>query len=98
MPIKLRRMVRWLRRHYPPRMPTIVRTVERIPGSHGLCLIGDGRALIRIAASTDPMMMETLIEEWCHVLRTDTPVACTDDHDAIFWAIYGHVTKHWRGE
>lgn len=43
-------------------------------------------------------MKETLIEEWCHVLRNDTPVACTDDHDAIFWAIYGHVCKHWRGE
>lgn len=63
-----------------------------------MCLIGDGRALIKISASTDAMMCETLIEEYCHLLRHDTPIPIADDHDAIFWAIMGHVTKHWRGE
>jgi hypothetical protein len=43
-------------------------------------------------------MAETLIEEYCHLLRHDTPVPIEDDHDAIFWAILGSVTKHWRGE
>ena len=65
---------------------------------HGVCLIGDGRALIRLASATEQMMKETLLEEYCHVLRHDTPVECTDDHDAIFWAILGEVTKRWRGE
>lgn len=65
---------------------------------HGECLIGEGRALIRIAPSADQLMCETLIEEYCHLLRHDTPVPIADDHDAIFWAILGHVTKHWRGE
>jgi len=98
MPTNLQRMTKWLRKHYPPKTPTIVRLVDKIPGAHGLCLIGDGRALIRIAAASEPMMQDTLVEEWCHVLRHDTPVRCDDDHDAIFWALYGHVTKHWRGD
>lgn len=72
--------------------------VPSIPGAHGICLIGDGRALIRISTAAETLMKETLIEEWAHVLRHDTPVRCDDDHDAIFWAIYGAVCKHWRGE
>lgn len=69
-----------------------------MPGLHGQCLIGDGRALIRLTEASEQMMKETLLEEWCHVLRHDTPVQCNDDHDSIFWAILGQVTKHWRGE
>lgn len=95
---KLQRTIRWLRKHYPTRRPTIVRVVKSIPGCHGICLIGDDRALIRLAASADSLMLETLLEEWCHVLRHDTPIKCEDEHDQVFWAIYGHVTKHWRGE
>jgi hypothetical protein len=98
MRTKLPQMIRWLRRHFPTKTPTIVKVVAEIPGAHGICLVGEGRALIRLARSTEPLMKETLIEEWCHVLRHDTPVPCEDDHDQIFWAIYGHVTKAWRGE
>lgn len=76
----------------------MVKQVRSLGGDHGECLIGGGRALIRIAVSTESLMAETLIEEYCHLLRNDTPVPVDDDHDAIFWAILGHVTKHWRGE
>lgn len=75
-----------------------MRVAKKLPGLHGLCLIGDGRALIRLASADDAMMCETLIEEWCHVLRHDTPVKFEDDHDSVFWAIYGEVCKAWRGE
>lgn len=98
MPIKLQKMIRWLRRHFPTTTPVIVRLVPSIPGAHGICLIGDGRALIRLSHSSEQMMKETLIEEWAHVLRHETPVPSDDDHDAIFWAIYGAVCKKWRGE
>lgn len=98
MPIKLQRMIRWLRRTYPTKTPVIVRVVNNIPGALGICLIGDGRALIRIALGSEQLMNETLLEEWAHVLRHDTPVECVDDHDAIFWAIYGAICKKWRGE
>lgn len=94
---KLRSLIRWLRRHYPTRTPVIVR-VGNVPGAHGICAIGDNRALIRLTQGHEQMMKETLLEEWAHVLRHDTPVPCVDDHDAIFWAILGTVTKKWRGE
>jgi len=95
---RLRRLLRWLRKHYPPRTPTVVRVVAAQPGLHGLCLIGEGRALIRITSSQESSMADTLIEEWCHVLRWDCPVLEQGDHDSIFWAITGQVTVHWRGE
>lgn len=98
MPTKLRRMIRWLKRHYPVTRPVIVRVVPSIPGAHGICLLSEDRALIRLTASSEALMTETLLEEWCHVLRHETPVRVDDEHDGIFWAIYGTVTKSWRGE
>ena len=95
---KLQKTTLWLRRHDPTPTPVIVKEVRHMPGDHGEITIGNGRALIRIASSTESLMAETLIEEYCHLLRHDTPMPIDDDHDAIFWAIMGHVTKHWRGE
>lgn len=94
---RLKALVRWLRQHFPARTPVIVR-VGNVPGAHGICEIGGDRALIRLTAGHEQMMKETLLEEWAHVLRHDTPVPCDDDHDAIFWAILGAVTKKWRDE
>jgi hypothetical protein len=70
--------------------------VDRLPGCHGICLIGDGRALIRVAKATKAVMDDTLIEEFSHVLRHDCPLPIEDDHDAIFWAIYGAIQAKWR--
>jgi hypothetical protein len=98
MPMTLHKTIRWLRRHYPTRTPVIVRVVKSQPGLCGVALIGEGRALIRLTAASDQMMQETLLEEWCHVLRHDCPLPVDDDHDALFWAIMGAVTKRWRGE
>lgn len=67
-----------------------------MPGLHGICLIGDGRALIRIAKASEQMMQETLLEEYAHVLRADIPIPQDDDHDAIFWAVLGAITNRWR--
>jgi hypothetical protein len=91
-------MLRWLRRHYPARTPIVVRVVKRQPGLHGLCILGEGRALIRITAASESMMLDTLLEEYCHVLRHDCPLPAKEDHDALFWAILGEVTTTWRGE
>lgn len=76
----------------------MVRVVRSQPGYHGLCILGEGRALIRITAASESLMADTLLEEYCHVLRHDCPIPQEDDHDAIFWAILGIVTKKWRGE
>lgn len=76
----------------------VVRVSNKMPGLHGICLIGDGRALIRIAKASDQMMRETLLEEYCHVLRNDCPIPIEDDHDSIFWAVLGEVTNKWRGQ
>lgn len=75
-----------------------MRLYRRQPGLHGLCILHSNRALIRITLDAEAVMVESLIEEWCHVLREETPVRCDDDHDAIFWAIYGAVSLRWRGE
>ena len=98
MPMTLPKLAAWLRRHFPAQTPVIVRVVKNQPGLHGCCLIGDGRALIRITQATDMVMRETLLEEWAHVLRHDTPMPIEDDHDAIFWAILGAITNKYRGE
>ena len=99
MPSKLQKTTAWLRRNYPTRTPLVVRVSKTLDRDcHGVCCIGDGRALIRIASAAESVMLDTLLEEYCHVLRHDTPIPIHDDHDAIFWAILGQVTKHWRGE
>lgn len=79
-------------------MPVIVRVVDEQPGLHGIVLIGDGRALIRITKASTAVMSEVALEEWAHILRHEVPIPVEDEHDAIFWAILGEITKKWRGE
>lgn len=96
---KVRRLLQWLRRKYPAQTPVVVRTCRTLTDCHGICLIGDGRALIRLAEK-DPeqVQCDTLMEEWAHLLRSDSPIKCTDDHDQIFWGILAQITKEWRGD
>lgn len=94
---KLKKVVRWLRKTYPARRPVVVRVVARQDGLHGLCLIDEERALIRLTEQDEQLMIDTLMEEWVHVLRHDTPVTVEAEHDAIFWAILGTVTMSFRG-
>lgn len=95
---RLRQALRWLRKNFPVKTPTIVRVVPKQPGLFGLCEIGDGRALVRITSDTDNVMIEVLIEEYCHVLRSECPIPEKVDHDGLFWAILAHVTLAWRGD
>jgi len=97
-PAEVKRTIRWLRKHFKPRTPVVVRVVDTLPGCHGICYIGDGRALIRIARATRAVMDDTLIEEFAHVLRHDCPLPIINDHDALFWSIYGYIQAKWRGE
>lgn len=91
--------MRWLRRHYPLKMPVVVREAKNLKDCHGICLIGDDRALIRLRdKDSEVIQRDSLIEEWCHLLRWESPVKCVDPHDQIFWGILGTVTKHYRGE
>lgn len=97
MPTKLRSMIQWLRRHYPTRTPVTVRIAKSLPGMHGVCEQSNGRCIIRIERATQTVMEDVLLEEWSHCLRWDCPIKSEDDdHDAIFWAILGQITKKWR--
>lgn len=100
MPTQLRKVVRWLRRKFPTRREVVVRVAKTQPGLHGICLLDEERALIRITSADPQMMAETLLEEWAHVLREDCPVTTIqgDEHDALFWAILARVTHEYRSE
>ena len=95
---KMRQAVRWLRKNFPTRAKVTVRLLEDQPGLHGLCQLRRGKALLSITVDSETVMLESLLEEWVHVLRFECPVPCEDDHDSVFWAILGLVTKQWRGE
>jgi hypothetical protein len=96
----LLKTVRWLRRRFPARKPCRISVCRSLPGMHGVCLIHEDRALIKIAKSTEQMMDETLLEEWAHLLRDECPIPYHEgqEHDALFWAILAAVTKEYRGD
>jgi hypothetical protein len=99
---KLRRLSRWLRREYPLRRKVriLVLPPHRMPGLHGEMEIPDKKpntVVIRIAQSTDAVMMETLIEEYSHAARYECPVKVENEHDHLFWAIYATITMQFRG-
>lgn len=79
-------------------MKVTVRVVTTQPDLHGLAIWGNGRGLIRLSPDTDTVMIESLVEEWSHLARAECPIPITDDHDAIFWAIYGAISMRLRGE
>lgn len=95
---RLRRVLRFLRKDFPTRRPVTVRILDEQPGLCGLCIIDEERALIRLTRDAEQVMIESLIEEWAHVLRHDTPMPIDNEHDGIFWAIYGAITLRYRGE
>ena len=102
MPLRLRRLSRWLRRHYPLRHKATVRVLPpaSLPGLHGEMEFTEtkpARIRIRIAHSSDEVMMETLVEEYAHAIRHECGVPVQNEHDHLFWAIYGHITMHYRG-
>lgn len=65
------------------------------PDLHGLCVIENDRAVIRITSDSEQVMEESLMHEWCHVLRNECPVPWQSDHDSLYWAIYGQVSEQW---
>lgn len=89
---------KWLRRNFPLKTPVIVKVVDELEGCHGICLLGDGRALIKIASASEEMMSEVMLEEYAHVLREECPIKSDEEHDSLFWAILATMTKKWRGE
>ena len=95
---RLRLVLRWLRRNFPADTPIVVRLHATLKDCHGACLIGDGRALIRITCDTEQVMVDTLIHEYCHVLRHECPLPWKGDHDSLYWAIFGDVSQKWWGE
>jgi hypothetical protein len=102
MPIKLQRLIRWLRRHYPLQRKLIIRVCKpnKLPGCHGIFEIDDedpSKAIIRIVFAPEPVMMDTLLEEYAHAIRHETPVPIAKEHDAVFWGIFGQLTMHYRG-
>lgn len=103
MPLNLRRLSRWLRRHYPTKRRVTIRTygshkmAQRFGPYHGLAQIGEDFAIIRLTMAAPSMMEETLLEEYAHVIRHETPIPVRKEHDAIFWAILGAITMHYRG-
>ena len=101
MPTKsLTKLARWLRVTFPIKAKVRIRTVKPHPDLHGETSFFEDRVEIRISKGNFDQMQESLIEEWCHCLRNETPVSWKqgDDHDAIFWAILGVVTMRYREE
>lgn len=100
---RLRKALNFLRKNFPTKSErsVTVRIVKELEGLHGLVEFEDEghkpHAYIRIAEDNDYLMVETLLEEWSHILRQDTPVPLIKDHDSIFWAIYGTVVMAFRG-
>lgn len=80
------------------RMRVTVRVVRTQPEYHGLAIWGDGRGLIRLTPDADTVMIDSLMEEWSHLARAECPLPILEDHDALFWAIYGKIVLRWRGE
>jgi hypothetical protein len=69
-----------------------------MPGLHGeMELMTDDRAVIRITQAPESVMLDTLLEEYAHAIRHETPVPVVNEHDSIFWAIYGQLSMHYRG-
>lgn len=90
-------LMRWLRKHFPTKAKIRVRTVKPHPDLHGETSFYGAEAVIRISRASLSQMEESLLEEWSHCLRAETPVPWDDnDHDAIFWAILGAVTMKYR--
>lgn len=82
-------------------MPVLVKVIpsKSQPDVHGICLLGDNRALIRISVAEEQVMIDTLLEEWAHVLREESPIPYGEDaHDQLFWAILAAITMAYRGE
>jgi hypothetical protein len=79
-------------------MPVTVRVVSTQPDYHGTAHYGDGRGLIRLTPDTDTVMVESLVEEWSHLIRSECPMPIDDVHDALFWAIYAAISLKMRGE
>ena len=100
---RLKKALNFLRKNFPTNKErsVTVRVVKELDGLHGYVEFEDDsctpHAYIRIAEDNDYLMVETLIEEWAHILRQDTPVPLIKDHDSIFWAIYGTIIIEWRG-
>ena len=103
MPTNLRKLSRWLRRHFPVRRRVTIRVYDqsalnkRCGPVHGYVSISPDSALVRIANGPAAFMEETLLEEYAHVVRHETPVPVVAEHDAIFWAILGTITIAYRG-
>lgn len=99
MTTRLRKLSRWLRRNYPLRHKCSIRIRPpgRLPGLHGEMEFLGKRIVIRIAQNTDEVMLETLIEEYAHAIRHECAVPVQNEHDHVFWAIYGTITMHFRG-
>lgn len=103
MPTSLRTLSRWLRKHYPIKRRLTIRVYDsprmvRLCGHvHGFAHIEEKRAVVRIALAPIALMEETLLEEYAHLVRHETPVPVTKEHDSIFWAILGQITMHYRG-
>ena len=100
---KWKKAINFVNKNFPTHSNRTVHIslVKELKGFHGYVEFDDEgdvkHAHIQIVEDDLHMMIETLIEEWVHILRQDTPVPLEKDHDSIFWAIYGTVMMAWRG-
>jgi len=95
---KIAQAKRWLKKHFPLKTPIRIIVVDELPECHGICLLGGGRALIKIKRASPEFMCEVLLEEYAHVAREECPIPSNEDHDPLFWAVLAAITKQWRGE
>lgn len=97
--VHVRRLNQWLRKHFPVKTPVTIRIVKPNEGMHGWLIMADKKAAINICQSNNQhLMMDTLLEEYSHLIRAECPVPIEDDHDDLFWAILAAVTRKYRGD
>lgn len=95
---KIEAAKRWLKKRFPLKTEIRIVVVKELPDCHGICLIGGGKALIKIRQAAPDFMCEVLLEEYAHVAREECPIPSHEEHDALFWAVLATITREWRGE
>lgn len=109
---EFRKLVKRLRKAFPPKIPVRVyyvskKRVQKAYGSSeydlfGLTVYDTEKEIISIYIAEDDHhqhVVDTLIEEWAHMLRYHLPTMAGDrDHDEIFGSIRNRIMQYLLGE
>lgn len=91
---------RRLRKEFPSCYPVRVLLVSpsRIPAKNGTCEADERRRFTIRIADNQPwqLTLDTLMEEWAHLLRFHLWHIDGVEHDAIYGAIFNTIKAKWH--